>query len=191
MFGCPYNLHPEKPWLRRTIRGAIATGIVVASPLIVVGAVTAAVTVLPPIGIYKLVRHVNSRRRRRAQELYGFGNGTQVLFNQELDEPQREVFHFDLSAGDFNTEEVIRILQRLERLNNTQPDEQNNNDAFPFADMDVENLFLEDDKPPSDFRTCPTTPAIDIRIGHSQSLDNLTKTNCSTINRYHSITVEQ
>ncbi|CAF4528300.1 unnamed protein product, partial [Rotaria magnacalcarata] len=35
MFGCPYNFYPEKPWLRRTIRGMIATGVVVASPIIV------------------------------------------------------------------------------------------------------------------------------------------------------------
>ena len=46
LLGCPYNLHAKRPWLRRTVRGAIATSVVVAAPVLVVGAVTAAVVVL-------------------------------------------------------------------------------------------------------------------------------------------------
>ncbi|CAF3819873.1 unnamed protein product [Adineta steineri] len=67
VFGCPKNLHPNKPWLRRTIRGTIATGVVIASPIVAVGAVTAAVTILPTVGIYRLVKR--ARARRRAHQL--------------------------------------------------------------------------------------------------------------------------
>ncbi len=177
--------------VRITIRGAIATGVIVASPIIVVGAVTAAVTVLPSVGIYKLVRYVRTRRHHHDQELYRFADGQAVLFNPDLElQPHQELPSFPMSNGEFNTEEIMRILQQLERLNHNSTNEENNHEAFPFADMDVENLFSEDDKLPSDFRTCPTTPAIGIRKGHSQSLDNLTKINHSTINRHHSIIIE-
>ncbi|CAF4657526.1 unnamed protein product, partial [Rotaria magnacalcarata] len=51
----------------------IATGVVVASPIIVAGAVTAAVTVLPPFGVYRLVRHARARRRANAAANYPIG----------------------------------------------------------------------------------------------------------------------
>jgi hypothetical protein len=174
VFGCPYNLHPERPWLRRTIRGMIATGVVVVSPLVVAGAVTAAVTVLPSIGIYKFVKHVRSRRHRHNTE--GFLAGLQVFPDQD-NEQQQELFQFDLTDGGFNVQEAVRILRLVELANNIQTNNENINEDFPlsiFADMDVENLFSEHDKPSSDFRTCPTTPAINIRQDHTESLDNLT-----------------
>jgi hypothetical protein len=160
MLGCPYNLHPEKPWLRRTIRGAIASGVVIASPLIVVGAVTAAVTVLPSVGIYRFVKHIRNRRyaRAAAHELVA---GQHVLFDINQDE------QLDLAAIPAENEEI----QRLRGL--TRPSSSNNiimtEDSFPlsiFADMDVENLFVEDERPISDFQTCPTTPAINGRDVH-------------------------
>jgi hypothetical protein len=179
MLGCPYNLHPEKPWLRRTIRGVIATGVVVASPLIVVGALTAAVTVLPTVGIYRLVKNVRSRRQ--AHVGLTFLDNQEVLFGQDHEEQQpNEIFEFDLHGEDFNTQEVLRILRRLGEANNNQINNENINENFPlsiFADMDVENLFSEDDKPISDFRTCPTTPAINVRNNHNESLDYLITVN--------------
>jgi hypothetical protein len=193
MFGCPYNLHPEKPWLRRTIRGVIATSIVVASPIIVVVAVTGAVTVLPSIGIYKLIKRARSRRHILNEN--GILRTHEILFDENQEE-QNELFQFQIHDGDIDTNEIMRMLeQRLERLRRTESDYEDNNDNFPlsiFADMDVENLFSDDfHKSPSDFRTCPTTPATNPRKGHSKSLNNLTTMNQSTINRHHLITVEQ
>ncbi|CAF1502841.1 unnamed protein product [Rotaria sordida] len=191
MFGCPYNLHPEKPWLRRTIRGSIATGVIVASPILAVGAVTAAVVVLPPVGIYKLVKHIRSRRSTKTANT--FLTSQHILFNQD-NEQQQPLFQFELVRENINPEEIMRILrERFTRLNNTQINNENINEEFPlsiFADMDVENLFSEDDKPQLDFRTCPTTPSINIRKIHSQSLNNLPTMNYLTINRSHSITLE-
>ncbi|CAF3987787.1 unnamed protein product [Rotaria sp. Silwood1] len=193
MFGCPYNLHPEKPWLRRTIRGMIATGVIVASPILAAGAVTAAVVVLPPVGIYRLVKHIRSRRSTQA--VNGFLTSQHILFNQDNEQQQQHpLFQFDIGGEDFNPEEIMRILrERFARLNNTQTHDENINEEFPlsiFADMDVENLFSEDDKPHSDFRTCPTTPLIDMRKIHSHSLNHLPTMNHLTINRSHSITLE-
>jgi hypothetical protein len=155
MLGCPYNLHPEKPWLRRTIRGVIATGIVVASPLIVAGAVTAAVTVLPSIGIYRFIKNTRNRRRAflNAQEILV---GDRVSLDEDHDQQQFELFNGDLS--------VEELLRRLREYNPTIV-VQTNEEDFPlsiFADMDVEHLFLEDDKLASGFKTCPTTPTINV-----------------------------
>jgi hypothetical protein len=184
MFGCPYNLHPERPWLRRTIRGVIATGIVVTSPIIVVGAATAAITVLPPLGIYRLVKYVRSRRHA-VQSHVNFDR-QELPFDGEL-ELFREQFLIDLLADNPN-DELADLLQQGQELFNEIPIE-----TFPlsiFADMDVENLFSDDDKPSSDFRTCPTTPAITMRKIYSKSLDNLTTIKHVTINRHLSIALE-
>lgn len=168
MLGCPYNLHPEKPWLRRAIRGVIATGVVVASPLLVAGALTAAVTVLPSVGIYKLVRHVRDRRQTRIGRNFIHNEG--LIFG--LNEQEPELMQGDLRADELDNEEILRILRSFHRTNTNETDE----DDFPlaiFADMDVENLFSEDDKPPSDFQTCPTTPAINLKNDHSENLQHL------------------
>jgi hypothetical protein len=171
MLGCPYNLHPERPWLRRTIRGVIATGIVVASPLIVAGAVTAAVTVLPSIGLYKLVRHVRARRRLNDERLY-FPIQPGLL---GLDrEQQQELFGFDLHNENVDLEERLRALRNSQPTINIQTNDDENILLSIFADMDVENLFLDDERPTSGFRTCPTTPAIIVKNDHSQSSNNLT-----------------
>ncbi|CAF4248568.1 unnamed protein product [Rotaria socialis] len=208
MFGCPYNFYPEKPWLRRTIRGMIATGVVVASPIIVAGAVTAAITVLPPFGVYRLVRHARARRRANAAANYPIG--TPFLIEPDLDDPPvlpPTTFQFDLH-GDFGSVNIMRALrQQMGGLSIAQIlDEEyiarseNDVDAdFPlsvFADMNVEQLIAHDDdkdesnNSPSGFRTCPTTPASAVRKGLSRSLHNLTVTYPSSINRHHSMTAE-
>jgi len=121
VLGCPYNLHPEKPWLRRTIRGAVATGVVVTAPIILAGALTAAVTVLPSIGIYKAVKHVRRRRRRAPNYAVGF-----TVLRAQQPEAQDDLL---------TEEEITQFLAqfRAEREN-----------EFPlaiFADMDIEHLF--------------------------------------------------
>ena len=216
MFGCPYNFYPEKPWLRRTIRGMIATGVVVASPAIVVGAVTAAITVLPPLGIYKLIKRVRSRRHGHSQQ--DFPIGEPFFIEPDLDDvhtlgrrhPGIPIdFH-----GNFVAEDLMRVLrqrigglslnQTMDEEDDDDDDEQNDNTinkSFPlsiFAVMDVEHLFSDDDddkeeanNSPLDFRTCPTTPASTIRKGCSQSLGNLTTNYSSSTNRHHSITTER
>lgn len=142
MFGCPYNLHPKKPWLRRTIRGSIATGVIVASPVIVVGAVTAAVTVLPTLGVYKLVRHIRSRRRAHAAAVMRDYEVPDILLDMHAD------FYGQLSAEDFpegivdGEESPYQPILSLLGI----ATEENSNDAFPlsiYADMDVENLFTD------------------------------------------------
>ncbi len=203
MFGCPYNFYPEKPWLRRTIRGVIATGVVVTSPVIVVCAVTAAITVLPPVGLYKLVNKIRSRRH--AQAYHGFPVGEPFLIEPDLDVPQTfggaAGFPFDLGGNDFRRQ-VTEILSSIQTSEEDDDEEQSTNEInfdFPlsiFSEMDVEHLFSDHDKDdelnnsPLDFRTCPTTPATIIRKGRSQSLSQLTTNYHSTINRHHSITTE-
>ena len=207
MFGCPYNFYPEKPWLRRTIRGVIATGVVVASPVIVVGAVTAAITVLPPFGIYKLVHKIRSRRH--AQTYHEFPVGEPFLIEPDLDVPQTfggpPGLLFDMNRYDLRRHTVtLSFAQTLDEDDDDDDDEdeeQNSKEInidFPlsiFAEMDVEHLFSDNDddelnSSPSDFRTCPTTPATNIRKGRSQSLSQLTTNYHSSINRHHSITPE-
>jgi hypothetical protein len=206
MFGCPYNFYPEKPWLRRTIRGMIATGVVVASPIIVVGAVTAAVTVLPPFGIYKLIKHVRSHRHEQMPP--DFAIGEPFAIEPDLDDPQalaHAAFQFDIH-GNFALDDLRRVLRhRYGGLSHSQTmdeddDEQSENEInrdFPlsiFSEMDIEHLFSDDNddlnNSPSDFRTCPTTPASTIRKGRSQSLSHLTMNYHSSINRHHSMTTE-
>jgi len=206
MFGCPYNFYPEKPWLRRTIRGMIATGVVVASPIIVVGAVTAAVTVLPPFGIYKLIKHVRSHRHE--QTLPDFPVGEPFPIEPGLDEPQvvdRAAFQFDIH-GTLATDDLMRVLRQrygglsLRQTMDEDDDEQSINEinsSFPlsiFSDMDIEHLFSDDNdelnNSPSNFSTCPTTPASTIRKGRSRSLSHLTMNYHSSINRHHSMTIE-
>jgi hypothetical protein len=209
MFGCPYNFYPEKPWLRRTIRGMIATGVVVASPVIVAGAVTAAITVLPPFGIYKLVKHVRSRRQ--GQIAANFPIGEPFFIEPDLDDPQalaHAAFQFDLH-GDLGADDLMRVLrQRIGGLSFTQTMDEDDNEQidneinidFPlsiFAEMDVEHLFSDDNddkdelnNSPLNFRTCPTTPASTIRKDRSRSLNNLTTNYHSSINRHHSITTD-
>ncbi len=210
MFGCPYNFYPEKPWLRRTIRGVIATGVVVASPVIVVGAVTAAVTVLPPFGIYKLIKKIRSRRY--GQTPPDFPVGEPFLIEPDIDDPQGLMhagFPFGL-YGNYAADDIMRVLrQRIEGSSSRQTmdeedddddDDQSDNEItvdFPFAEMDIEHLFSDDDddkdelnNSPLDFRTCPTTPASTIRKGRSRSLNNLPTNSHSSVDRHHSITTE-
>lgn len=196
MFGCPYNLHPDKPWLRRTIRGVVATGVIAVSPILAAGAVTAAVVVLPSVGIYKLVRHIRARRTVRA--LNRSLVSEPILFNTLHDEfNQDPLFQFDFNGEDITAAELLRILrERFEARRLGQTNNETINEAFPlsvFADMDVEHLFLnddDDDKSPSNFQTCPTTPSVIQRKGHSQSLRNLTSNNNITINRSVSFNLE-
>jgi hypothetical protein len=207
MFGCPYNFYPEKPWLRRTIRGVIATGVVVASPVIVAGAITAAVTVLPPFGIYKLVKRVRARRRPQIDATFPIGEPH--LIEPDFDDPHALVhtaFQFDLH-GDF-ADDIMRVLrQRTGGLSFTQTMDEDDNDRsedeinidFPlsvFSEMDVEHLFSdahdndELNNSPLDYRTCPTTPASTIRKGRSRSLNNLTANYYISLTRHHSMMIE-
>lgn len=203
MFGCPYNFYPEKPWLRRTIRGMIATGVVIASPVIVAGALTAAVTVLPPFGIYKLVKHIRSRRHPHIEA--NFPIGEPFLIEPDFDDPHALVhtaFQFDLH-GDF-ADDIMRVLrQRTGGLTFTQTTDEDRSENemnidFPlsiFSDMDVEHLFsdinhYESNNSPVNYRTCPNTPASTMRKGLSRSLNNLTANYHVPLNRHYSMTIE-
>lgn len=147
IFGCPYNLTPDRPWLRRVIRGSIATGVVVVSPLIVVGAGVAAITVLPPVGIYRLVQTI--RRRRAARRMASLASPPSFSLNADL-----QTQFADLINSGQILPEHLELLHRFDFLLDEATNRNNNNEVEnPFADMDVENLFTE---------TCSTTPVIPI-----------------------------
>ncbi|CAF4203191.1 unnamed protein product, partial [Rotaria magnacalcarata] len=116
-----------------------------------------AVTVLPPFGVYRLVRHARARRRANAAANYPIG--TPFLIEPDLDDPPvlpLTTFQFDLH-GDYGTVNMMRALrQQIGGLSITQIlDEEhtemseNEVDAdFPlsvFADMNVEELIAHDD----------------------------------------------
>jgi hypothetical protein len=67
--GCKYNLYPDKPILRRTVRGLVAGAATLALPVAAVGAVAllAVGTTIgaPTYGTYRLVKHIRSRRQER------------------------------------------------------------------------------------------------------------------------------
>lgn len=68
-FGCKYNLYPDKPVLRHTVRGLVAGAVTLAAPVAAVGAVAllAVGTTIgaPTYGTYRLVKHIRNRRRNR------------------------------------------------------------------------------------------------------------------------------
>ena len=73
-FGCKFNLYPNKPILRHTVRGLVAGAATLAVPVAAVGAVAllAVGTTIggPTYGTYRLVKHIRSKRderRRRHQ----------------------------------------------------------------------------------------------------------------------------
>lgn len=134
IFGCPYNLAPERPWLRRTIRGSIATGVVVASPLILAGVTVAAVTVLPPVGIYRLTQHIRRRRAARRAQTYMSTPPIVPTFD-ELDAGELPEYQH------FYGETLAASAQELGLLLEVQ--EEQENEENPFALMDVENLFVD------------------------------------------------
>ena len=171
----------------------ITTGVIVASPIIITGAVTAAITVLPSFGIYKLAKHI--RNRRRARTAADLMISEPFLNEPNLDDQQalaQFALQFDLQEV-LAPADMIRFLrqrtgglfltQTFDREDTEHIDDEISRD-FPlsiFAEMDIEHLFSDDDNDesnssPSGFRTCPTTPAPTIRQGCSRSLNDLTVT---------------
>jgi hypothetical protein len=67
--GCKYNLYPDKPLLRHTVRGLVAGAATLAAPVAAVGAVAllAVGTTIgaPTYGTYRLVRHIRRKRTTR------------------------------------------------------------------------------------------------------------------------------
>jgi hypothetical protein len=67
--GCKYNLYPDKPVLRRTVRGLVAGAATLAAPVAAVGAVAllAVGTTIgaPTYGTYRLVKYIRHKRRTR------------------------------------------------------------------------------------------------------------------------------
>jgi hypothetical protein len=67
--GCKYNLYPDKPILRRTVRGLVAGAATVAAPVAAVGAAAilavGATIGAPTYGTYRLVKYIRNKRRVR------------------------------------------------------------------------------------------------------------------------------
>lgn len=68
-FGCKYNLYPDKPILRRTVRGLVAGAATLAAPVAAVGAVAilavGTTIAAPTYGTFRLIRHIRNKRRAR------------------------------------------------------------------------------------------------------------------------------
>jgi len=69
--GCKYNLYPDKPILRRTVRGLVAGAVTIAAPVAAVGAVAilavGTTIAAPTYGTFRLIRHIRRKRRARHQ----------------------------------------------------------------------------------------------------------------------------
>lgn len=67
--GCKYNLYPDKPILRRTVRGLVAGAATLAAPVAAVGAVAilavGTTIAAPTYGTFRLIRHIRNKRRAR------------------------------------------------------------------------------------------------------------------------------
>lgn len=136
IFGCPNSLHPNHPWRRRAIRGSIATGIVISSPVLIVGATLAGAVILPPYGIYRLGKHL--RERHRARHLQNISTPRLAA-----DDPAR--FQDLHMTDDPLFDDLPRLLERLRSLQNTLILDELlvDDNSEPFANMDVENLFSD------------------------------------------------
>ncbi|CAF1285017.1 unnamed protein product [Adineta steineri] len=72
--GCKYNLYPDKPILRHTVRGLVVGAATLAIPVAAVGAIAmlAVGTTIgaPTYGTYRLVKHIRSKRQDRRRRQY-------------------------------------------------------------------------------------------------------------------------
>jgi hypothetical protein len=136
VFGCPYNLHPEKPWLRRTIRGSIAAGVIITSPILMVGAVAVAAVALPGVGVYRLAQHI--RIRRHARQLANVTSTNARMRTASLHSTTSE--YSDTGSDEARS---VNGFERSNRLSMIEHDTQENDGLSYFANMDVENLFTE------------------------------------------------
>ncbi|CAF4809903.1 unnamed protein product, partial [Rotaria magnacalcarata] len=75
----------------------VATGVIVASPIIAAGAVTAAVVVLPPVGIYKLVKRIRARRSTNIL-VRSFRDEQNLLNDIRIQQFQDPLLEFDFNG---------------------------------------------------------------------------------------------
>lgn len=70
-FGCKFNLYPNKPILRHTVRGLVTSAATLAAPVAAVGAVAllavGTTIAAPTYGTYRLVKHIQSKKKQRRQ----------------------------------------------------------------------------------------------------------------------------
>ena len=117
--------------------------------------------VLPPFAIYKLVRRVRARRigRVATQRI-----NIDMLVNEDHLE-EDEYFDFDLPE-EYDEHVPHFIREYIEESPATQTNNENINDAFPlsiFANMDIDNLFSEDNNSQLGFSTRPRTSTMSER----------------------------
>lgn len=63
---CKYNLYPDKPILRHTVRGLVAGAATLSIPAAAVALLALGATIgAPTYGTYQLVKHICSRRQER------------------------------------------------------------------------------------------------------------------------------
>jgi hypothetical protein len=154
--GCKYNLYPDKPILRHTVRGLVAGAATLAIPVAAVGAVAllAVGTTIgaPTYGTYRLVKHIRSKRqerhRRRHMEtisrewttsdsLSTYVNGAEER-NTEADDIQRAVQASLITFREESTRRDQREVtpypsRRLNHLNeNDGDDDDEDEDSFDY-----------------------------------------------------------
>ena len=154
--GCKYNLYPDKPILRHTVRGLVAGAATLAIPVAAVGAVAllAVGTTIgaPTYGTYRLVKHIRSKRQERSRRHHietisrdwttSDSLSTDINVNEErnteIDDIQKAIQASLITFKEENAKreqrEVIPYpIRRLNHLNeNDQDDDDDDDDDDSF-----------------------------------------------------------
>jgi hypothetical protein len=108
--GCKYNLYPDKPILRHTVRGLVAGAATLAVPVAAVGAVAllAVGTTIgaPTYGTYRLVKHIRSRRQERHRR-----NHMQTISRQWTTNESLSTFVNSVDEINTETDDYQRAVQ--------------------------------------------------------------------------------
>jgi len=111
LLGCKYNLYPDKPILRRTVRGLVAGAATLAAPVAAVGAVAllAVGTTIgaPTYGTYRLVKYIRRKRRIRNSRSQSIPTITNV--NQSEDDDFERAIEASLETYREETEKYIDL----------------------------------------------------------------------------------
>jgi hypothetical protein len=111
LLGCKYNLYPDKPILRRTVRGLVAGAATLAAPVAAVGAVAllAVGTTIgaPTYGTYRLVKYIRHKRRIRNSRSQSIPTITNA--NQSEDDDFERAIEASLETYREETEKYIDL----------------------------------------------------------------------------------
>jgi hypothetical protein len=113
LLGCKYNLYPDKPILRRTVRGLVAGAATLAAPVAAVGAVAllAVGTTIgaPTYGTYRLVKYIRNRKRIRNSRSRSIPTSTNA--NETDDDDYERAIEASLETYRLENEKYNEILK--------------------------------------------------------------------------------